>query len=60
MRIRRKEDGQVFFQEAQMEDVRIVGEHVCTELVESVRQQDLSRVILWLVHEEKVWVSQKQ
>ena len=50
MRNRKRQDGQVFFQEAQMEVLRIVGERVCTELVESAQQQDLSRPLLWLVH----------
>ena len=50
MRNRQTEDGQAYFQEAQLEVLALVGKRVCTELEESARQKDMSRPLLWLVH----------
>ena len=49
-RNRKKKDGQLFFKQTQMHVLTMVGERVCTELVEAACEDDFSRPLMWLVH----------
>ena len=46
MRDRQTEDGQAYFQEAQLEVLTLVGKRVCTELEEAATHKDMSRPLL--------------